>query len=93
MPEISNPTALTEPELDQLLSELSERERAVSSRRSKVFDRLEFLRASSDDTQTSAGQIAKLEEDGRRLSEERLELHRLIDIVRGERASRSRPAP
>lgn len=91
--ELPEPGALSDQELDRLLAELTERERVLSTRRSKLFDRLEFLRASADDTQSASDQIAKVAEDERRISEERLAVHRLIDALRAERAGRGTAQP
>lgn len=72
-----DPTILTDAELAAELDRLRDAERGVSTRRTKLHDRLSFLGAGD-------ARVPTLREEERVLSEERQALHLAIDLHRAE---------
>ena len=67
--------------------ELEELERAVSRERTRLQDRIDFVRAGTGAPETSvAEQLTLLEQKERELSERRRTLHRQIDAARARDA-------
>jgi hypothetical protein len=64
------------------LERLEEEEQAVSARRRRLHDRIDFLRASGEPD--SEERLARLTAEERAISDRRLELHGLIDALRVE---------
>ena len=83
-------TSLTPAELDRLLEQLETEERAVSGRRRRLHDRIDFVRAGGnpDGTPASSEQLAGFDVQERAISDERKALHARIDEVRAERDRR-----
>jgi predicted nucleic acid-binding Zn-ribbon protein len=80
-------------EASRRLAQLNEEERSLSTRRARVQDRIDFLRAGGGGPDDEvAALIAQFEDEERELSRRRHELHQEIDRVRGE-ARRSRSTP
>ena len=67
------------------LAELNEEERAVSARRAKLHNRIDFLRAGGGGSlEEVAEALAKLEREEREVSDYRRELHQRIELARAE---------
>ena len=65
------------------LSELEREERALSIRRRRLHDRIDFLRAGGGgDTLASQAQLHELERQEREISAERRQLHERIATLR-----------
>jgi predicted nucleic acid-binding Zn-ribbon protein len=72
------------------LAELNEEERAVSARRAKLHNRIDFLRAGGGGPLEEVAEVlAKLEREEREVSDYRRELHQQIELARAELHSRS----
>jgi acyl-coenzyme A thioesterase PaaI-like protein len=73
------------------LAELNEEERAVSARRAKLHNRIDFLRAGGGGPLEEVAEVlAKLEREEREVSDYRRELHERIELARAElQSSRS----
>ena len=77
-------------EASRSLAQLNDEERSLSTRRARLQDRIDFLRAGGGGTVDEvAALIEDLEREERELSRQRHELHVQIDLVRDE-ARRSR---
>jgi hypothetical protein len=74
---VSTPTGSREE-----LEKLEEEELAVSARRRRLHDRIDFLRGSGEPDVEE--RLARLTTEERAISDRRLELHRLIDALRVE---------
>lgn len=81
--------ALSERQLGDLIKQVSDKERKISDRRVKVQDRLDFLRGGAADSSAASIQT-KLVDDEERISNERKQLHTLIDLLHAERHRRGR---
>ena len=67
----------------RLLATLESEERAVSSRRRRLHDRIDFMRSGRATPSPDHEQrLAELQEEERHLSERRRELHLQIDALR-----------
>jgi predicted nucleic acid-binding Zn-ribbon protein len=67
----------------RLLATLEGEERAVSSRRRRLHDRIDFMRSGSATPSPEHEQrLGELQEEERQLSERRRELHLQIDALR-----------
>lgn len=75
---------MTDPEARELLEALEAEVRAVSARRRRLHDRIDFLRGSGVGEPDAAERLAKLEEEEREVSVRRRELHAQIDACRVE---------
>jgi len=64
------------------LERLEEEELAVSARRRRLHDRIDFLRGTGEPDLEE--RLAKLAEEERAISDRRRELHRVIDALRVE---------
>jgi hypothetical protein len=79
-----------EPEPSPTLAELNEEERAISARRAKLHNRIDFLRAGGGGPLEEVAELlAELEREERQVSDYRLELHERIELLRAE-SQRSR---
>ena len=74
------------------LEQLVDEERNVSLRRSRLHDRIDFLRGTGMTEPESAERLATLLEQEQELSARRRELHALIDAARAERGITERGA-
>ena len=74
------------------LARLEQEERAVSQRRRRLHERIEFIRGSGVHDSESAERLAKLEVEETEASRHRRELHGRIKALRGQ-ASAGVPAP
>jgi predicted nucleic acid-binding Zn-ribbon protein len=64
------------------LSQMRKEERSLSARRTRLHNRIDFLRAGGGgDSAEIADQIAELERQEREISRERRELHERIEIA------------
>jgi hypothetical protein len=71
-------TTGSEPRLAQLRKE----ERSISARRTRLHNRIDFLRSGGGgDSEDAAAQLAELERQERQLSDERRELHERIEAA------------
>ncbi|HJU47302.1 MAG TPA: hypothetical protein VJ689_04155 [Gaiellaceae bacterium] len=68
------------------LAQLRKEERSLSARRSRLHDRIDFLRAGGGGTnaEETARTLADLERQEREVSERRLELHEQIELLSAE---------
>jgi predicted nucleic acid-binding Zn-ribbon protein len=74
----SAPTPEAEPSLAQMRKE----ERSLSARRTRLHNRIDFLRAGGGgESADTAEHIAELERQEREISRERRELHERIEIA------------
>ena len=65
------------------LARLNAEERMLSSRRTRLQDRIDFLRAGGGGPEADVSElIAELERQERELSRQRLELHERIEVAR-----------
>ena len=69
------------------LSRLEQEERAVSQRRRRLHERIDFLRGGGFTSPDDLERLAKLEVDEREISRTRKELHARIDTLRGQLGS------
>ena len=69
---------------ERSLEQLDEEERAISARRLRLHDRIEFLRGTGVGEPDAAERLAKLLEEENQASRRRRELHGLIDARRTE---------
>lgn len=67
------------------LALLEQEERAVSRRRAKLLDRIDFLRAGGAHTEATRQQLERLESEEREVSTLRRDLHARIDAIRSAR--------
>jgi len=82
-------TALSDPQLGEILEQLEREERKVSRRRSALHDRIDFVRAGGfASADPDRDDLALLLENEHRLSARRHELHLQIDGLRAERSRR-----
>lgn len=81
--------ALDDVELVRLLERTVKEERRISARRSKLHDRLDFLRSGGGEaTEGSASLLEKLTADERCVSAERKAIHDSISALEAERRRR-----
>ena len=66
------------------LEQMVEDERAISKQRSRLHDRIDFLRGTGVGEPDAEERLAKLVAEEREISARRRELHRLIDARRAE---------
>jgi predicted nucleic acid-binding Zn-ribbon protein len=79
------------PDRSRTLAELNEEERAVSARRAKLHNRIDFLRTGGGGPlEDVADVLTELEREERQVSDYRRELHKRIELLRTE-PQRSRP--
>jgi len=79
------------PDGSSLLAQLNDEERSLSTRRTRVQDRIDFLRAGGGTSgDESAVMIEELEREERELSQQRRELHEQIATLRWELRRSSR---
>jgi hypothetical protein len=86
---IDDPTALGDAELLSLLRRLEQEEQSVSKRRTRLHERINFVRAggyASTDPQHES--LVALQATETELSEHRLLLHAQIDALRAEHSRR-----
>jgi len=87
--EIDDLTALSDAELDLLLSRLESEERTVSKRRSSRHDQMDFVQAGGFAAAGEADEaLARLRAEEHDLSSRRHMLHLQIDKIRAERSRR-----
>jgi len=87
--DIDDVSALSDAELGTLLAHLEREERAVSSRRTKLHDRIGFVQAGGFASADLADeQLASLRVTERELSDRRRILHRGLDELHAERSRR-----
>jgi hypothetical protein len=86
---VDDVTALSDNELTRLITQLERDEQSVSRRRTRLHNRIDFLRsggfASAEPGEDPLDQL--LEED-RKISAQRLDLHYRIDALLAERSRR-----
>ena len=80
------------PDTASSLARLEQEERAVSQRRRRLHERIDFIRGSGVHDPDGAERLAKLELEEKEVSCHRSELHGRIDALRGQ-ASAAAPAP
>jgi hypothetical protein len=73
------------------LARLEQEERAVSHRRRRLHERIDFIRGSGMHDADSLERLAKLEAEERDVSFRRRELHGQIDTLRGQVAAGATP--
>lgn len=87
--QIDDVTALTDAQLDGILTRFERQEQEVSKRRSRLQDRLEFVLAGGAASEAMAeDQLAALQASEREISDERHRLHAQIDVLRAEKSRR-----
>ena len=67
------------------LERLESEERALSARRRRLQDRIDFIRSGRAPEGLDAGELERLLDEERELSRRRAELHGQIDAIRLER--------
>jgi hypothetical protein len=72
-----------------LLAQLEDEERAISRRRQKLHERIDFVRASAFGDPGAEARLVHLEAEERELSRERRELHACIDELKPKPAGSS----
>ena len=70
-----------------VLKELEELERSLSKQRTRLQQRIDFVRSSGTADPAAADQLRELEKRERELSQRRRALHRQIDTARAREAS------
>jgi hypothetical protein len=80
--------ALSDDELSALVAETGGRERSLSKKRSRLHDRMDFLRGGGADSTVAAEQLRGLEAEERTLSDERRSAHNLLEALSAERVRR-----
>ena len=73
------------------LARLEQEERAVSQRRRRVHERIDFIRGSGAQDEDSLDRLTKLEAEEKEVSERRRELHGRIDALRSQVGAASPP--
>ena len=66
------------------LARLENEERAVSQRRRRLHERIDFLRGSGAQDEETLERLAKLELEEKEVSQRRRELHAVIDELRSQ---------
>jgi len=66
------------------LESLEAEERALSARRRRLHDRIDFLRGGGGDPEAVGGELERLLDEEGRVSAERREIHRRLDELRPE---------
>ncbi len=66
------------------LARLEQEERAVSQRRRRVHERIDFIRGTGAQDEDSLDRLAKLEAEEKEVSQRRRELHDRIDALRSQ---------
>lgn len=86
----TDPTALGDAELDELIADLTQEEHRLSARRSALHRRLEFLQGGGyAHLDASAEQLVALRDEERAVSTERRALHARLDRALAERHARA----
>ena len=75
------------------LARLEQEERAVSQRRRRLHERIDFIRGSGAQDEDSLERLAKLQLEEKEVSERRRELHGRIDALRGQVRTGATPGP
>ena len=79
-----------EPDRSPTLAKLNEEERAVSARRTKLHNRIDFVRAGGGGPVADVAELlAELVREEREVSDYRRELHARIELARAELHARS----
>lgn len=88
-PAWTDPSTLSDADLERLCRQLEAAEKTVSRRRAVLHDRIDFVRGGVSAEIFAAGdQLAALEQREREIAEERRALHEQIDSARAERNRR-----
>lgn len=75
------------------LARLEQEERAVSQRRRRLHERIEFIRGNGAQDAESLERLAKLEAEEKEVSQQRRDLHGRIDGLRSEAGTATPPGP
>lgn len=75
------------------LARLEQEERAVSQRRRRLHERIDFIRGSAADDSESVERLEKLVAEEKDVSLRRRELHGRIDALRGQAGAAAPPGP
>ena len=75
------------------LARLEQEERAVSQRRRRLHERIDFIRGSGAQDGDSLERLAKLEVEEKEASQRRRELHGRIDALRSQAGTGAVPGP
>lgn len=75
------------------LARLELDERAVSQRRRRLHERIDFIRGSGAQDEDAIQRLAKLEVEEKEVSHRRRELHARIDALRSQVATGAPPGP
>ncbi len=87
--DIGNVSALSDAELGMHVERLEREERATSSRRTRLHDRIDFVQAGGyANAERADEQLASLRAAEQELSDRRQRLHRELDELRAERSRR-----
>jgi hypothetical protein len=89
---VSDPTVLSDGDLDRLVDDLTGQEASLSKKRARLHDRMDFLRGGgSAHTPSAAEQLRVLESEERAVSDERREIHlELATLVEERKRRRNR---
>ena len=74
------------------LAHLEQEERAISQRRRRLHERIDFIRGSGVHDDESRDRLAKLEAEEKEVSRVRRELHERIDALRSQAGAAAPPA-
>jgi hypothetical protein len=84
-------TTLSDRDLNKLMTELERAEQLVSRRRTKLHERIDFIRSGGfGSAEPGQDPLEELLEEERELSTRRVDLHYRIDTIRVERSRRHR---
>jgi chromosome segregation ATPase len=75
------------------LARLEQEERAVSQRRRRLHERIDFIRGSGAQDEDSLERLAKLQLEEKEVSSRRRELHARIDALRSQVGTGASPGP
>ena len=75
------------------LARLEQEERAVSQRRRRLHERIDFIRGNGVQDDDSLERLAKLQVEEKEVSQRRRELHGRIDALRGQVETGATPGP
>ena len=75
------------------LARLEQEERAVSQRRRRLHERIDFIRGNGAQDAESLERLVKLEAEAKEVSQQRRDLHGRIDGLRSEGGTTATPGP
>jgi hypothetical protein len=75
------------------LARLEQEERAVSQRRRRLHERIDFIRGNGAQDEETLGRLATLETEEKDVSRQRRELHARIDSLRSQAGVGVTPGP